>query len=214
MVSPMRTVWNITRRNQRNFLIDPVIVLRGGDEVLSFNGMVEDEIVAVGFRPAELAKGILAKLFYPGEYTIEPDDVVRVVNHDGQIDWRVLSASTGRTFDPHDIAYLVRGSDEQVKVDIRVWRVGPNSDVIEVGVFSVFIVYEQRVARVDEYEGAITRDVQVRLVSREPNIPLQRGDGFMTLDDQVSGQIIDVLNHPARVEARAIVTRGYQLLEF
>jgi hypothetical protein len=214
MVSPMKTVWAITRRNLRNFLVDPVTVVRDGAEVMSFNGMVEDEIVAVGFRPRELAKGILAKLFYPGEHTLMPDDIVRINNHDGEIEWRVLSASTGRTFDPHDTAYLVRGSDDQVTVDIRVWRVGPDSNVIDVGVFTVFIVYEQRVARVDEYEGAITRDVQVRLVSRDPNIPLQRGDGFMTMDEEVGGQIVDVLKHAARVEARAIVTRGYQLLEF
>lgn len=213
MVAPMRSVWNIAIRNNRNFFRDLIRQRRGGVEIASFRGMIEDEIVAVGFRPREESKGILAKMFFPGHIMLDLDDVVVSDNRDGAIEWRVLTASTGRTYDPHDTAYLIRGDDYEIEVTVRVWRVLPDSTVVTVGDYPVFIVYEHRVPVVGDDAGAYTRSMQVRLVSRTKEFPAQRGDGFMTMDEDLQGKIIDVRELPTRIEAVAEVTRGFDAPE-
>lgn len=210
MVSPMKSVWNIARRNNRNFFKDVIRQYRDNVLVSEFRGMLEDEIVAVGFRPREEAVGMLAQIFYPGDETLLVNDEVEIDNRDGTIRWRVLTSSTGRTFDPHDTAYVVRNSDEQITVTVRLYRRQPGGETVVIGDYDVFMVYEHRVPVIGEDEGALTRSVQVRLVTTNMDIPIQRGDAFMTLDEDVQGTITDVRKMNTRIEAHGYAIRGYQ----
>lgn len=209
MVSPVSSVFLIAQRNAQNFYKNRAVWLRDGATLSTdMPVMVETQIIASAVDIEDDPQSPMARLFYPGTFDVRISDTVRIVYDFGTVDWVVVSPSQGRSWNANDSAYAVRSGVGDISEQIRVFRPRPDGTMLELGPYSVYITYRNRVARVGQPEGATTRLVSVIIIGLDPAMNIIRGDGFESLFDGATGQVLDVRHRNNRTEIDALINRG------
>lgn len=206
--NPMARAEGIGRRVSALFFRDTVEIWRDGVFREDIRCMLQKSLNTLNIDPAVDDFPELVSFYVPVGSDLKREDIMVINNQE----YRLMSTTIGRTWKSHEVAIAAFGGDVTPSIDIKLYRAARTTgEMVELaGIWTVYIVYSDRMPKAGTRDGLAGRRVSATLISNDANFPAKRYDTFSIIGTAISGSINDVIADGDGWTAPVVLNRGYE----